>query len=124
MANRDGRRSAPWNPLGPQRSEGPEGAAILSEAAPRGAVQQAALAARTAGKIVGGDGFKRGRPAHRFYANSKGGMVPNSEGDSTRIGSSERRPARQGPANIDADPPHCLPQQGKGTAPLTSTPGV
>jgi hypothetical protein len=111
MANRDGRRSAPWNPLGPQRSEGPEPTTILSEAAPRGAVQEAVLAARTAGKIVGGDGFKRGGPAHRFYANSKGEMVPNSEGDSARIGSSEPRTAPQGLANIGSDPPHCPPQQ-------------
>ena len=117
MANRDGRRSASWNPLGPQRSEGLERTTILSEAAPRGAVQEAVLAARTAGKIVGGDGFKRGGPAHRFYANSKGEMVPNSEGDSACIGSSEPRTAPQGLANIGSDlPPLPAPTGQRHTA--------
>jgi hypothetical protein len=61
MADRDGRRSGPRNPLGPQRSGGPERTTILSEAMreePRASTEGAS----TAGKIVGRDGCSGTEP--------------------------------------------------------------
>ncbi len=61
MADRDGRRPGPRNPLGPQRSGGPERTTILSEAMreePRASTEGAS----TAGKIVGRDGCSGTEP--------------------------------------------------------------
>jgi len=125
MANRDGRRSGPRNPLGPQRSEGPERTTILSEAVreePRASTEGAS----TAGKIVGSDGFKRDGAAHRLSPKSKEtwSAEPRRQCNQHRVmrNNEDAQGARTTQAFRPAHNP--LPQHGGDTPPLASVQAV